>query len=152
MSEFTNEVAVRTSGKRVAGLATAGQSGRRGAKGVISNRNERTQAEAAAFIRNSASRRHKPAWDSNLRELRVGKLVIKRFRKPACNQVTVLASFQELRWCRRIDDPLPGNSGSDPKRRLRDTVFTLNRHHVTRNILVFEADGTGRGVIWNWHS
>ena len=102
--------------------------------------------------KNATSRRPKPTWDSNLRELRVGKLVIKRFRQPARNQVAVVAAFQELRWCRRIDDPLPGDSESDPKRRLRDTVFALNRHQITRNVLVFEADGTGTGIIWKWHS
>ena len=102
--------------------------------------------------KNTTARRPKPTWDSNLRELRVGSLVIKRFRQPAPNQVTVLASFQELRWCRRIDDPLTGNSDCEPKRRLRDTVFALNRHHITRNVLVFEADGTGTGIIWKWCS
>jgi hypothetical protein len=102
--------------------------------------------------KNPTSRRPKPTWDSNLRELRVGELVIKRFRQPARNQVTVLASFQELRWCHRIDDPLTSNSDCEPKRRLRDTVFALNRHHVTRNVLVFEADGTGTGIVWKWHA
>jgi hypothetical protein len=100
----------------------------------------------------TAARRPNPTWDSDLRQLRVGKLVIKRFRQPARNQVAVLAAFQELRWCRRIDDPLTGHSDCEPKRRLRDTVFALNRHHVTRNVLVFEADGTGTGIIWKWHS
>ena len=98
------------------------------------------------------SRGLKPTWDSNLRELQVGKLVIKRFRQPARNQVTILASFQELSWCRRIDDPLSGDSGFEPKRRLRDTVFVLNRNHLTPNVLVFEADGTGTGAIWKWRS
>jgi hypothetical protein len=96
------------------------------------------------------SPRRKPTWDCHLRELRVGDLVIKRFRQLARNQVTVLASFQELRWCRRIDDPLPRDSEPDPKRRLRDTVFALNRNHIARNVLVFEADGTGTGIIWKW--
>jgi hypothetical protein len=100
--------------------------------------------------KNTTLSRPKPAWDCNLRELRVGKLVIKRFRQPARNQVTVLASFQELRWCCRIDDPLPGASDSAAKRRLRDTVFALNRNHVTRNVIAFEADGTGTGIIWQW--
>jgi hypothetical protein len=80
----------------------------------------------------------------------VGQLLIKRFRQPARNQVTVLASFQELRWPRRLDDPLTGNSGVEPKRRLRDTVFALNRNHVTAEVLAFEADGTGMGIIWKW--
>ena len=98
----------------------------------------------------TTARRPTPTWDPELRELRVGALVVKRFRQPARNQVTVLASFQELRWPRRIDDPLTGNSDVEPKRRLRDTVFALNRNHVTPNVLVFEADGTGTGIIWKW--
>jgi hypothetical protein len=104
---------------------------------------------AARGMRNS-SPRLKPTWDCHLRELRVGELVIKRFRQLARNQVTILASFQELRWCRRIDDPLPGDFDPDPKRRLRDTVFALNRNHITRNVIAFEADGTGTGIIWKW--
>jgi hypothetical protein len=103
-------------------------------------------------IGKTALRRLKPTWDRDLRALMVGGLVIKRFRQLAWNQVTILASFQELRWRRRIDDPLPGESDCDPKRRLRDTVFALNRNHFTRNVIVFETDGTGTGVIWHWCS
>jgi len=77
-------------------------------------------------------------------------LVIKRFRQPARNQVSVLASFQELHWPPRIDDPLSGNSEVEPKRRLRDTVFALNRNQARANVLVFEADGTGTGILWKW--
>jgi hypothetical protein len=98
----------------------------------------------------SAAGRPNPTWDPDLRELRVGELVIKRFRQPARNQVTVLASFQELLWPRRIDDPLSGNSDVEPKRRLRDTVFGLNRNQISPQILIFEADGTGTGIIWKW--
>jgi hypothetical protein len=98
----------------------------------------------------TTARRPNPTWDPDLRELRVGELVIKRFRQPAGNQVSVLASFQELHWPSRIDDPLTGNSEVEPKRRLRDTVFALNRSHVTAKVLVFEADGTGMGIIWKW--
>ena len=96
----------------------------------------------------SSIRPSKPTWDPDLRELRVGEVVIKRFRQPARNQVTVLASFQELGWPRRIDDPLTGNCEMEPKRRLRDTVFALNRNHLSAWVLVFEADGTGTGIIW----
>jgi len=98
----------------------------------------------------SAARRPNPTWDPDLRELRVDERVVKRFRQPARNQVTVLASFQELRWPRRIDDPLTGDGQVEPKRRLRDTVFALNRNHVTAKVLVFETDGTGTGIIWKW--
>jgi hypothetical protein len=151
VTEYTNAVRLFSGGNRGAGLATSGQPSRNGAIGLNDNWNEKTPTAAAAATGNIDSRRGKPTWDSNLRELRVGKLVIKSFRKPARSLVTVLASFQELRWCRRIDDPLPGNAGYDPKRRLRDTVFALNRQHITRNVLVIEADGTGTGIIWRWY-
>ena len=105
----------------------------------------------APHRKKTSTRRPNPTWDHNLRELRVGELVIKRFRQPAWNQICVLASFEELRWPRRIDDPLTGNSGIEPERRLRDTVFALNRSHVTAKVLTFEADGTGTGIIWKWH-
>jgi hypothetical protein len=101
-------------------------------------------------IDKTALRRLKPTWDRDLRALLVGGVVIKRFRQPAWNQVTILESFQELRWRRRIDDPLPGESECDPKRRLRDTVFALNMNHIARNVIVFKADGTGTGIIWKW--
>ena len=104
----------------------------------------------ASHRQRTAARQPSPTWDPDLRELRVGELVVKRFRQPASNQVTVLTSFEELYWPRRIDDPLSGNSEVEPKRRLRDTVFALNRNHVTANVLAFEADGTGTGIIWKW--
>jgi hypothetical protein len=104
----------------------------------------------ATHHKKSVARRPNPTWDAELRELRVGGLVVKRFRQPAWNQVTVLASFQELCWPRRLDDPLTGNSGIEPKRRLRDTIFALNRSHLTTKVLAFEADGTGTGIIWKW--
>jgi hypothetical protein len=104
----------------------------------------------ATGSKNSAAAPLTPTWDRELRELRVGELVIKRFRQPAYNQVSVLVAFEELHWPRRIDDPLTGNSVIEPKRRLRDTVFALNRNHFTANVLAFEADGTGTGIIWKW--
>src|SRR6516162_1202182 len=50
MSAFTNKVAVITGGSSGIGLATAKEFSRRGAKVVISGRDERTLAEAAAAI------------------------------------------------------------------------------------------------------
>jgi hypothetical protein len=104
----------------------------------------------SAGRKKTTARLPKPTWDPDLRELRVGALVIKRFRQPAGNQVTILAALRELRWPRRIDDPLTGDGQVEPKRRLRDTVYALNRNHVTAKVLVFEADGTGTGIIWKW--
>jgi NAD(P)-dependent dehydrogenase (short-subunit alcohol dehydrogenase family) len=50
MSAFTNKVAVITGGNSGIGLATAREFGRRGARVVISGRDEKTLAEAAASI------------------------------------------------------------------------------------------------------
>jgi hypothetical protein len=74
--------------------------------------------------------------------------VIKRFRQPAAAQECILAAFEEQGWPPRIDDPLPRRSDRNAKQHLRDTVRNLNRHQRGRRI-VFEADGTGQGVLWS---
>lgn len=88
-----------------------------------------------------------PIWDVEKRELTLGGVVVKRFRCPAVNQETILAVFQELGWPTRIDDPLPPSLNHDPKRRLQDTVKSLNRNQLC-GLMRFGGDGTGEGVIW----
>jgi hypothetical protein len=88
-----------------------------------------------------------PKWDRERQELRLGKLVVKQFKVPAPNQEIILAAFEEEHWPPRIDDPLPPQPDQDAKRRLHDTINTLNRHQ--RNPLIhFLGDGTGEGVRW----
>jgi hypothetical protein len=88
-----------------------------------------------------------PEWDPMRQELRVGGLVIKQFKVPAANQERVLAAFQEDGWPPQIDDPLPPISDQDPKRRLHDTINSLNRNQKHR-LVRFEGDGTGQGIRW----
>ncbi len=88
-----------------------------------------------------------PYWDADRQELRLGYVVVKRFRVPAPNQVMILAAFQEEGWPARVDDPLPPRCATDPKRRLHDTVNSLNRSQRNR-LVSFQGDGSGRGVCW----
>jgi len=89
-----------------------------------------------------------PTWDRHRQELRVGSMVVKEFKLPSPNQETILAAFEEEGWPPRIDDPLPpnGRSGSS-RRRLHDTIKSLNRHQKQR-LIQFAGDGTGEGVRW----
>ena len=77
----------------------------------------------------------------------MGDVIVKQFKVPANNQHRVLTAFEEEGWPERVDDPLPPRDGVDPKRRLHDTINSLNRHQ--RNALIrFFGNGTGDGVLW----
>ena len=89
-----------------------------------------------------------PQWDDQRHELRLGDVLVKRFKWRAANQEAILAAFHEEGWPARIDDPLPPVPETDPKRRLSDTIKCLNRKQ--QNSLVrFSGDGTGEGVLWD---
>ncbi len=92
-----------------------------------------------------------PKWDARRRELLFGGKLIKRFQCPAKNQITIISAFHEEGWPCRIDDPLTVSQRVDRKQRLRDTIKSLNRAHVSPNILHFGADGQASGVIWDSH-
>lgn len=101
----------------------------------------------------TASREGEPAtlpiWDGARHELRVGKMLIKRFKVPAGNQEAILGAFQEEGWPARIDDPLSPRRGQEPKRRLHDAINSLNRNQK-RRLIRFHGDGTGQGVCWSF--
>jgi hypothetical protein len=52
-----------------------------------------------------------PHYDKSTRTWRLGETIIKVFRQPAPAQETILSAFQEQRWRKRIDDPLPRQKG-----------------------------------------
>lgn len=91
---------------------------------------------------------HQPRFLNDLRELRVGEQLVKRFRLPSRNQETILLAFEEEGWPRRIDDPLPPSPFQECSHRLRETIKSLNRHQVTR-LIHFSAAGDGQGVLWS---
>jgi hypothetical protein len=90
-----------------------------------------------------------PQWDHNRHELRVGPLLVKRYKGRAENQFRILAAFEEEGWPSHIDDPLPPAREINPKRRLSDTIRCLNRKH-DHPVIRFGGDGTGTGVLWDF--
>jgi hypothetical protein len=90
-----------------------------------------------------------PTWDSDRQQLRVGRVIVKEFKVPAANQEAILAAFQEEGWVPRIDDPLAPQLNQDSKRRLHDTINSLNRNQ--KHALVrFLGDGKGEGIRWEF--
>ena len=89
----------------------------------------------------------RPHWDRFQHELRLGRVIVKRFRRPAPNQELILAAFEEQDWPERIDDPLPVSLEVDPRQRLHETIKSLNQC-VASAALQFGGDGTGLGVRW----
>lgn len=90
-----------------------------------------------------------PTWDRDRQQLRVGQAVVKEYKLPAPNQEAVLAAFQEENWPPRIDDPLSPQGEVDPKRRLHDTITSLNRNQK-QPLIRFLGDGSGEGVRWEF--
>jgi hypothetical protein len=62
-------------------------------------------------------------------------------------QEAILMAFEEEQWPPRIDDPLPGHPDLLPKRRLHDTIKSLNRNQKN-SLIRFMGDGTGEGIRW----
>jgi hypothetical protein len=110
------------------------------------NRNEPKKHATAHPVRQSV-RPPVPKWDKERQELRLGDVIVKQFKVPAPNQELILASFEEEGWPPRIDDPLPPHPDQDAKRRLHDTIVTLNRHQ-RHPLIRFLGDGSGQGVRW----
>ena len=88
-----------------------------------------------------------PHWDQQCRVLRVGRYVVKQYKRPSPNQELVLAAFEEEDWPQRIYDPLPPQGEQEPKCRLHDTIKWLNRNQE-HCLIRFLGDGTGQGVRW----
>ncbi len=115
--------------------ATGLESQQKGSSTVIQNRNRPASGSL-------------PVWDDQRHELRLGGILVKRFKWRAANQEAVLAAFQEEGWPPRIDDPLPPVAETDPKRRLSDAIKCLNRKQKNP-LLRFSGDGTGEGILWD---
>jgi hypothetical protein len=90
----------------------------------------------------------KPRWDPARRELSLGSRMVKRFHVPARNQQLILSAFQNKDWPESIDDPLTGEIDIDPKTRLNDAIYRLNRKQLAC-LIRFHVNGNGSSVHWS---
>jgi hypothetical protein len=90
---------------------------------------------------------HVPSWDRDTRVLRMDGCIVKQFRAPSPSQEAILVAFEEEGWPAAIDDPLPPHPAQDAKRRLRNTIQSLNANQKNP-LLHFRGDGTGRRIVW----
>lgn len=88
-----------------------------------------------------------PVWNADRRELCMGNVVLRHFRRAAENQMLLLQAFQEAGWPHEIDDPLPGGGGVEPKSRLKETVARLNRA-LKGMALHFGVSHRGTEAVW----
>ena len=88
-----------------------------------------------------------PQWDCDRREIRYKGQLVKQYKLPSPNQEMILMAFEEEGWPARIDDPLSAKGEQPPKRRLHDTIRSLNRHQK-EFLIRFKGDGTGEGILW----
>ncbi len=123
------------------GVVVAGQIGQ------ASGANAQPQVNGIPHVGFASNGCQLPRWDADLRELRLGRLLIKAFRQPAANQETILAAFEEEGWPPRIYNPLSPPPGQDGKQRLHDAITRLNRNHVHR-LIHFRSDNNGEGIRW----
>jgi hypothetical protein len=113
------------------------------------NHNHNSHATVRPNFGNGEPHVASPTWDSDRQQLRVGRIIVKEFKVPAANQEAILAAFQEEGWCPRIDDPLAPKLNQDSKRRLHDTINSLNRNQK-HALIRFLGDGKGEGVRWSF--
>jgi hypothetical protein len=105
-----------------------------------------TRLADALLDRRPARRKLKPYWDSQMRQLWVGKVLVKEFSQPSQNQCLILDGFDELGWPPAIDDPLPGDGSKKRRKRLLDAIRRLNSQINQR--IRFYIDGNGTRIRW----
>jgi hypothetical protein len=88
-----------------------------------------------------------PSWDATRRVLSYGGQTVKQFGRQAVNQELVLSAFEDEGWPPWILDPLAPHPAQVIKRRLGETIKSLNRGHANP-LIHFQGDGTGEGIQW----
>jgi hypothetical protein len=88
----------------------------------------------------------RPVWLHEPGELYWKDVCIKRLRNDAARQRLVLKAFEDQGWPKCLPDPLPPTKGCNRKKRLHDTVWSLNSG--LQGSIRFHVYGTGCGFRW----
>jgi hypothetical protein len=88
-----------------------------------------------------------PKWDRNRNELKVGSIVVMRFKLRAGDQEAILAAFEENAWPERMVNPLAARGEPSDCRQLQAAVEALNGR-LARPLVRFWADG--QEIFWNF--
>ena len=112
-----------------------------------------------ALMKTSPRRRRKakwsigtvPRWDTRLRELWVGPVLVKRLRVPAANQDRILTAFQAQGWPAVIDNPLRPDGDRDAVSQLQFTIRRLKGCQRER-VIRFFGNGTGAVIGWRFET
>jgi hypothetical protein len=84
-----------------------------------------------------------PRWNADLRELRYGSVLCRKYTRKAPEQERLLAAFEDAGWPPRIA------SDSQSSNELRQLVYTLNEGlRKNDSPIEFSGDGSGHGVLW----
>jgi hypothetical protein len=108
---------------------------------------EQRSRKVSLFKRSRAVK--KPCYDTDLRELRVSKVLVKCLTQASDAQEVILAAFEEENWPHCIDDPLTGKGEQERKQRLRTAVANLNRRQRVP-LLHFLVRRQGSAVAWEF--
>ena len=92
---------------------------------------------------------YRPAWINSRGELRFRDQPVAYLCYEESYQRTLVDTFHQRRWPKRLQDPLPqaDESPVNVKQRLRNTVKNLNRH-LKGSGLRFYVTGAGRFIGW----
>jgi hypothetical protein len=91
----------------------------------------------------SGQQREKPSWRKSVLELHAEGRLVRDVARQAKHMIKILDTFEEERWPRKIDDPLPKGPHVP---RLQDAVHQLNKGQTTIRF----GTHKGRSVTWKW--
>lgn len=95
-----------------------------------------------------------PRYYRPSRQLWYDGALLTKIQRPDSNQAKILLAFDEEGWPERVYDPLPPKGEIDPRKRLQDTLYALNRSIErkakpgARCLVKFHVEEDGTAIRW----